>query len=483
MNRVTATLISTVLTFGLASCANRTSISEEAANQKIPPLAELNAQLAQGKAEELNVLSPQNFNMALKSQRESLDLAKAGKPDAAKIAEQGLSSLRLARENEKLARYNLEDVLAARKKAVNVNANKVIPDLYAKAENGLLRLTNLIEKDKLDEAKAGRNDITRLFLNAELVALKGNIVDQARDAYEAAKRSKITNFAPKTLALAQEEYQLALNTLDADRTDTSRAQVHAQKSLWHTRRAENIASMITNFDQSSFNEEDKVLWYQEQLAEVVKPMKRDLSFDQSNKELVKSLNAQLSGILNDHEIAIAALQKDNKKAKEREITMNSERDLILEEKNKALLEDQAIKSKFDTIQAMFTSKEADVYRQLNNVLIRAHGFNFPSGKSDIRGENYALVNKIIKAIGEFPEASIVVSGHTDDKGSSTLNQLLSEQRADEVARIFVDIGRIAPDKISVLGYGEQRPVANNETIEGRASNRRVEVLINNAAEI
>ena len=120
-----------------------------------------------------------------------------------------------------------------------------------------------------------------------------------------------------------------------------------------------------------------------------------------------------------------------------------------------------------------------MYRQMDNVLIRAHGFAFASGKSEIEAINFALMNKIIESLKEFPKSKIVVSGHTDNLGSANLNLELSEARAKKVAEFLTQVGRIPAERIQYVGYGKGRPVASNDTPEGRAANRRVEVLIVN----
>ena len=124
-----------------------------------------------------------------------------------------------------------------------------------------------------------------------------------------------------------------------------------------------------------------------------------------------------------------------------------------------------------------------IYRQVDDVLIRAHGFMFKSGNSEIDSSNFALLNKITQAIAKFENANIVISGHTDSTGSDEKNMSLSQQRAEKVAQFLAQVGRISPNKIEHKGFGESRPVASNETDEGRASNRRVEILIKNSKAI
>ena len=89
------------------------------------------------------------------------------------------------------------------------------------------------------------------------------------------------------------------------------------------------------------------------------------------------------------------------------------------------------------------------------------------------------MNKITQAVNIFPDSQIDISGHTDSTGSASVNKKLSRARADSVTKFLVDVGNIKPSRITVTGYGAEKPVASNATVEGRAANRRVEVLIKN----
>jgi outer membrane protein OmpA-like peptidoglycan-associated protein len=143
------------------------------------------------------------------------------------------------------------------------------------------------------------------------------------------------------------------------------------------------------------------------------------------------------------------------------------------------LENRQAQARFDKIQALFSSVEANVYRQGHNVLLELRAFNFPSGGSDIQSENFALLDKIVTSIKSFPNPDVVVSGHTDSVGSAKVNQQLSQRRAENVASFLEKVGGIDRIQLTAIGYGESRPVANNETDQGRKSNRRIEVLIIN----
>jgi outer membrane protein OmpA-like peptidoglycan-associated protein len=102
---------------------------------------------------------------------------------------------------------------------------------------------------------------------------------------------------------------------------------------------------------------------------------------------------------------------------------------------------------------------------------------FDSGKSDLKtGSTKMLVNSLV-GIKAKPGWLIVVSGHTDNTGNPQLNQTLSLKRAEAVRNWMRDTGDVPESCFAVQGYGESRPVATNDTPEGRAQNRRVEISL------
>jgi OOP family OmpA-OmpF porin len=99
-------------------------------------------------------------------------------------------------------------------------------------------------------------------------------------------------------------------------------------------------------------------------------------------------------------------------------------------------------------------------------------FDFDS--DDIKPEAYPLLNEVLTILKKNPQLSVEIQGHTDNVGSAEYNQTLSEERAQAVMDYLVKNG-IDPQRVSSTGYGLTRPVASNDTDEGRAKNRRVEL--------
>jgi OmpA-OmpF porin, OOP family len=101
--------------------------------------------------------------------------------------------------------------------------------------------------------------------------------------------------------------------------------------------------------------------------------------------------------------------------------------------------------------------------------------NFDTGKSIIRDESKPIIEQIVQMMKSNPDLKIGVEGHTDNVGTPASNKTLSEARAKSVVSVIVSQG-IAADRLSPSGYGQDKPIADNNTEEGRAKNRRVELV-------
>lgn len=101
--------------------------------------------------------------------------------------------------------------------------------------------------------------------------------------------------------------------------------------------------------------------------------------------------------------------------------------------------------------------------------------NFDTGKSVIKSESKPIIEQIVQMMKADGDLQIRVEGHTDNVGSPASNKTLSEDRAKAVVSALVAQG-IDPKRLSASGYGQEKPIADNKTEEGRAKNRRVELV-------
>lgn len=101
--------------------------------------------------------------------------------------------------------------------------------------------------------------------------------------------------------------------------------------------------------------------------------------------------------------------------------------------------------------------------------------NFETGKADIRPESQGIIDQVVELLSENDTLSISIEGHTDNTGNAASNKTLSENRARAVMNALVARG-IIKSRLSTKGWGQEKPIADNKTDEGRAKNRRVEIV-------
>ncbi len=106
------------------------------------------------------------------------------------------------------------------------------------------------------------------------------------------------------------------------------------------------------------------------------------------------------------------------------------------------------------------------------VLSAAYLFDFD--KSTIKPQYFSFLDDVIKVLSDNPALNVEIQGHTDSVGSNSYNQGLSERRAKAVKSYLTEKG-VNPSRLSQIGFGEERPADTNETSEGQAKNRRVEL--------
>ena len=101
---------------------------------------------------------------------------------------------------------------------------------------------------------------------------------------------------------------------------------------------------------------------------------------------------------------------------------------------------------------------------------------FATDSSDVTSDFYPVLDSVSEVLSEFDQTYVDVVGHTDSTGAADYNQRLSERRADSVAG-YLESREVLAARLVVSGAGERRPMADNATPDGRALNRRVEIVL------
>lgn len=129
------------------------------------------------------------------------------------------------------------------------------------------------------------------------------------------------------------------------------------------------------------------------------------------------------------------------------------------------------------LRAQLQNTGVSVTRDGDNIILNMPGnITFATGSSDINADFFAVLNSVALVVNKYEKTYIDIIGHTDNTGSAQLNQRLSEARANSVAR-YLESQKVLPQRIVTSGMGMNNPIANNSTPEGRAQNRRVEIVL------
>ncbi len=482
----------------LTGCATSAQLSPQQLAQNYPAVSTLADQVKAADQKSLPILAPNGYAKAVDALEGARTAAERGQTDNANtLASVGLKALGKAEADAEHSARILSEVLEARRRARAAGANTLFNTELADLEAQAAELGDLIESGNLEKAKKGRPELQQAYLDLELRALKEGTVRLARAALDSARKNGAEKYAPKTYQAAAEELVLAQQVLDGDRTRQDKANAHANRARVLADKAANITGLIKDFDRRKYSEEDIVLWYQENLKTAVAPLGSDIHFGEANQLTITAIRTDLSNVmasLQDKDEKIVNLSREMATLtalREQELqslrqhyesNMTNVKQQIAQKETiqaQAARLDAEEKARFDKVQSLFGNKEAQVYQQRKNVLISAHGFAFPPGQSKIDTENFALLNKIATAITQFKGATVYISGHTDATGSAQVNKSLSEERANSVKQFLTEVAGIPAERIVTQGYGKDRPVASNDTAQGRALNRRIDVLILN----
>lgn len=128
-------------------------------------------------------------------------------------------------------------------------------------------------------------------------------------------------------------------------------------------------------------------------------------------------------------------------------------------------------------QARELEQVAETERTENGILLKMPSeFLFATDSAQLNQDAVVQVTKVADILVKYPEDRIRVEGHTDNTGPDAYNQELSLKRADAVARVLLARG-VKSEQIMTVGFGENQPVADNGSVSGRQSNRRVQLYI------
>ena len=440
--------------------------------------------LAAAYKNQLNVLAPSWFAKA----ESSLGKAKKGLEKGEEMSEilrntaEGQVYLLKAEEITKVTRTTMADVIKSRDLARQAGAAKLGYD-YTDAEQTFLSLTSAIERGDLAYAEKRKAALAEAFRSLELRAIKTETLGEVRRLIEQAKNNRVDKIAPRSFNIAQNKLS---------ETDAFITQHPYEKEMMHQKANEALfmsQRMFQIADQSEKNKdmkpEEMTLWMEKILYEITAKLAATDMRNQTYETQVKNIVGSIDALQKDRQFMF-----DKVKTLKSEIETKNSQIADLEGKTR---EQQIVKERlaaekrfnelFIEVQNLFSSDEAEVYKKGDSLVIRLRAIQFPVGKSVIMPDNYPLISKIQQSVRIFGEPDVIIEGHTDSTGSNELNELLSQERAESVRQYLLANKTLSFDRIVAVGYGSSKPLASNATEQGRAVNRRIDVIIKPQAQV
>jgi outer membrane protein OmpA-like peptidoglycan-associated protein len=475
-------------TFIVLSLPGRTAAQESLRTQLFSGVDSL---LSGAKEHKADILAPASFKKGMGYyNRATEDYKKGGQlEDINENA--GNASVYFAKSLDvaKMAEAAFSAPLAARADALSAAAPTQQTKLWTLAEEKFHRAVVGLEDGDISAGTKYGGEAAEMYRTAELEAIKSNYLTPARVLLEKGKKLGVDETAPKSYAKALQLTARVEEFLTQNRYDTDEAREMAQEARYEADHALAIHEAIGRMKIDEKNFETHLLRLEEQFAKVSTALGLKARFDRGFEppaneavEAVKKRDTALATATEKLEKATADLNASTIEAEnlrqqigsmEKRVGSLTDNEKDLQAK---LATHRSQESTIREVEKMFTADEGHVLREGTRVVIRLYGLSFPVGTNTIEPQYYSLLTKVQEAIRLFPKAGVTIEGHTDAAGTDEVNQKLSESRSLAVAEyLMANMGVELP--VVSQGFGESRPVASNETPEGRAKNRRIDVVI------
>lgn len=477
------------LLFFTGACATPQRGGMQSALNPVELVKQLKEELSDARSKQLDVLSPtwfgkaeKNFDKAGKALKEGEQLSEI----QARVNE-ARAQLQQADEIGKVSRTILSDVIAARSKAREAGAVS-LGEPYQAVEERFLSLTRAVENNNIRFAQENSMKVLKDYQNLEIRSIQSQTLGNAKAEMAKAESVNAQHLAPKTYGQTQKQLTEAEAFIAKNPYDIESKSQRSLASQFTVQRLLSVTDSSKRFN--AMTPEQSALYLENLLADMSnamavgdirnKPVNEQVHTLMAAAQKLREENRAMASRIESQEKERATLiqsQQSTVKMLEKRISdlqgVTQEQNTIQEQ----LAADKRFNDQFNEVQSFFSPEEAEVYKRGNQLVIRLRTIKFAVGKAMLTPDNYGLLSKVQRAIRLFDKPRVIIEGHTDSTGSVKTNLNLSRQRAEAVLSYLVANQTLAPDHIEAKGYGSDRPLASNSTPEGRAINRRIDVVV------
>lgn len=437
------------------------------------------------KAVSANVLSPRNFDKAADafSDAERDMNANRNLDRIRQSLAEATESFRAAEKVAQQASISLAGVIKLRRAADSVDAGLHDERNWQLGEKNFAEAIMEFEQGGAARSERRAKDAEDYYRKAELAGIKAAYLTETRRLLNQADRARADRYAPRTFNQAQQLLAEAEKELTENRYDTDRPRDLARQAQYQARHALYLANEVQRARKEKIEAEDLILAGEVPLQQIAGVADLSVGFDQGYEVAtvmitdhirnLETTNRELEQDLYEKSTQVQALQTQLDSLESRLGGISDERRAMEQQ----LASQARERERFARVESMFSSEQAQVLRKSGDIIIRLVGTSFPVGKATIEPYVFGLLKTVMAAVRVYPEAQVTIEGHTDAFGGDELNMRLSQERADAVRAYMLANMEISESRIAATGYGETQPIANNETKEGRAKNRRIDLVL------
>ena len=450
MKKLIKSLWFTLMVVSLASCATLRKAELASGDEPQHAIPEVEQIMTAAQQDQIDVLAAEQYTKGRQYLKDAKRGVKQGEAKE-KILENAAIAKALfedARETARAREGSATRILSARKSALDAGVRK--------SEALVERLVDIDDDLKSETKQFSRalspkdfSAFQKKYLALEVKAVQFSQLSNAKQAIAKADDEDADDLAPASLRAAELDYATAMNMI---------AQSPRNPDLYYKSVDAALASATTLVDVMDVIKGAKGT--PENIALQIVKQKRALGELSSS---VGKLEASLK-------TTKQTLEEKEGKLKQTEGVLKTQEAQLARASTQVRFQ-QAM----DEAQQEISPDDALVYQQGNRLVFRLKRINFKSGTSVIPEFSKLLLAKVNAIIKKLDAEKVIVQGHTDSVGSTKVNQRLSTARAKAVATYLYSFK--GGYKITYAGYGESHPIASNDTAAGRATNRRVDLVV------
>jgi len=386
-------------------------------------------------------------------------------------------------ETSKIAKSELNDCIAARNDALSADAPVFRNEEWLQAEKEFNDAVKSVESGNIEKGKKSGVKAQELYKQVELESIKAHYLDEAKKLLAFAKEKDVRKRAPASIQRARDYIVRAEDLLAHNRYDTDQARQLAQEAKYEAEHAIYISDRIRQMEEDDTTIETVILDAESHIQKISDVLDMKARFAQGFDEPIAKITQHIDALQKENENLTQNLSDVREQVKSLTSQLSKMESKLGELKSKEeslskIMERQKLsQNRFETVKSMFTQEEARVQRVGTNVTIRLYGLTFKVGASVIEPQYFGLLGKVKKAIDVYPNCTITIEGHTDSWGNDQHNLKLSTERANAVREYLVSSSDIEGTRLESIGMGEAKPIATNETKQGRKKNRRIDIII------